>query len=164
MPSKSMSRGSCRGTKIQNAGVCTSMQISTLWLHRALFYITRRNQGLQTQLHLATKIHNTATLFAVFHPAKISGCTANCSWYAGLQIPRTSHRHKALVSAVFYPKFITKHTDLQPWHRHRAGQKVSALNAAAVGRTCLKKPVGRVCWAGAGARPGQAEGTGFRQV
>lgn len=67
-----------------------------------------------------------------------------------------------LTSAVFCPKFITEHSDLQPWHGYRAGQKVSALNVAAAGRICLKKPVGRVCWAG--ARPGQAEGAGFRQV
>lgn len=72
-------------------------------------------------------------------------------------------RHKTRASAVFQPKFITEHSDLQSWHGYRSGQKASATTAAA-GRTCLKRSLGRASWAGAGARPGQAKGTGFRQV
>lgn len=58
-------------------------------------------------------------------------------------------------SAVFCPEFITEHSDLQPWQGYRAGQKVSALNAAAAGRTGLKKPLGRMCWAE--LEPGQGK-------
>lgn len=61
-----------RGSKAQNYCVFTSVQLGTLWLHHdLLYYITRTNQSLQTQLYLATKIHKAATLFTSPHPVKI---------------------------------------------------------------------------------------------
>lgn len=94
--------------------------------------------------HSRVAPQNVSEILACEHPERIRGAKH-------LRQPYSSQ------------KFITEHSDLQPWHRYRSGQKASAPNTAA-GRTCLKRPVGRRCWAGAGVRPGQAKDTGSRQA
>lgn len=137
----------------------------------------KARQRLQTQLHFTTTFRNAAKLSTICPRVKNliikilkQQTTETHSSIAPQSVSETLAReHPARVRGAKHMRQLYSSQNLllstatfSPGAGTRSGQKASAPNAAAAGRTCLKRPAGRACWAGAGAEPGRAEGAGFR--